>query len=530
MDASPVTPDDSQTPSPEEDGLSVLVTLSQTGQRGWLWLAEGTLTVDPALSATGRLVAVDVEDVVVLSPKRRFTVGQLMGLIPALLFGLVAIVVTIVAAADPHEADPGTAGALWFLTVVSLAPTLPFLLRRRTTARLVLGDTGVLLEFWYWPGSPTFKALDAFFSRLFRLQGHVTTGAPAVAPPLPREMGVEVQTTAWGRPAWLELKGSLLVYQTGKAAGMTIYTPVEQVSVLPPGRRASTDRVVIGLIPSGLAGLLAAAFTVEWAASGILADATVLAVLWGLFVCTVLLAVSVMRHGRPTARLRLGDYPRVIEFWHTPGVDTLIDVFFERLREAVQAVNRPATISAIRYVRPTPPLTPRAAAILTVLLALPAVLGARLLGTPLPLLVLLLPIGFYAYRRRGRIREIVEMKRASAHWRRGEHMKASDCLAALLARQPRYLPAWRMLVDLHLSCGEYDEAFECCNAMEALGVLDAPVADGVRQYVATRQELDERWNGAGFRATSGRPASQPPPLPHETAAQTLPNEETAEGE
>jgi len=209
--------DAAATADPEEDGLSVRVMLSQQGERVWLRLKGSTLTAEVPQSATGSastgVLALDIamgvvgtltadqtdsftveaEEVIVLPPRRRLTSGHLMALIPALLFGLVAVVVTIVSIADPHQSDLGLAAAFWILAVISLAPVVPFLLRGRKTARIRLGTTGPVIEFWYRPGSRKHRALDAFFVRLFQTQRLVD------------EVGVAALPLLWKGTAWESL-------------------------------------------------------------------------------------------------------------------------------------------------------------------------------------------------------------------------------------------------------------------------------------------------------------------------------------
>jgi uncharacterized protein HemY len=102
--------------------------------------------------------------------------------------------------------------------------------------------------------------------------------------------------------------------------------------------------------------------------------------------------------------------------------------------------------------------------------------------------------------RRGGIKELSEASRA---WARGDADGAIDMLGAYVARHPRQIAAWKMLIDIHLDRGEFGEATQCCNAMEALGVLDPIELTGARNYVAMRRELDERAKGAGLLDTPG---------------------------
>jgi hypothetical protein len=341
-----------------------------------------------------------------------------------------------------------------------------------------------------------------------------TQSEPPTDSPSAHEMSVQVQVVSTNERVWFHLKGSLVVCERSQRTRESIlYTPVEQVEVLPPGRRVSGGQFASAAIPSGVLGIAATVFTIDWLAGGNPSDAGLPMILWGLFVCVASVAALLAMRGRPTARLRLGRHARIIEFWYRPGTDRLLDLFFFRLHQARRAVGEPAAMGPIERVTQKETFGLRQLVLATAVFGVAGLLFANRYRSALPLLAMLVPVAAYALRGRMRRRETRELRMARTHWARGEHEQASTFLNAFLAKRPRHLPAWRMLVDLYLSNEQYTEAFECCNAMEALGVLDPPVADGVRRYVRLRQELDERWRGAGFRAVPSQPGDVPPPAP-----------------
>jgi pentatricopeptide repeat protein len=190
-----------------QDETNVLVTLTGAGQddreRVWLQLSGRYLIAEPKRSGPSKMLAehlsaegplsVPISDVQILPPGRRLSVGHLLGLIPALLFGLVAVVGTILWLTG-SERDPGLAIAFGILCAVALAPALPFVIRGRATGRLQLGHDGPLLEFWYKPGSRKHRAIDAFFLRLDEVQRQA--GEMAREAPLPARWN----DTEWETP------------------------------------------------------------------------------------------------------------------------------------------------------------------------------------------------------------------------------------------------------------------------------------------------------------------------------------------
>jgi hypothetical protein len=324
------------------------------------------------------------------------------------------------------------------------------------------------------------------------------------------ELSVRVQLAHTNERVRLSVKGSLFVCAHRLPAGNSeLYTPLEQVQFLPAGRRASTGQWVLLLVPNSLLALVGVVWLLDWIEVREAATLYELAILFGILVCSVLFCLWQLKRGRPTARLRLGEHGPVLEFWHKPGRDRLLDLFLDGLRRTQAAVREPATIGTVAH------LTPRRAAqvwgfiYITLLLALLGFGIARRVGSYLPLLVALVPAVHAAVRAFLRPRESEELRRTRVHAARGEHQAAADLLAAVLAREPHSFTAWRMLIDLHVNTRQYDEALESCNAVQALGLLDEPAVNGVRQYIATRRELEERRRGAGLGEAAGQPEKSP---------------------
>jgi len=328
------------------------------------------------------------------------------------------------------------------------------------------------------------------------------------------ELSVRVQLARTNERVRLSVRGSLFVCEHRLPAGNSeLYTPLEQVQFLPPGRHASSAQWVLLLVPNSLLAMVAVVWLLDWIAVRKPSTLKELALLCGVLVCSVLFGLWQLKRGRPTARLQLGNEGPILEFWHKPGRDRLLDLFLDGLRRIQTTVREPATIGTVAHLTPRKAQQVWAFVYMTFLLTVLGVGIGRRVGSYLPLLLAAVPAVDFLVRAYLRPREPGQFRRARALLARGEHKAAADLLTAVTAKQPRSLAAWWMLIDLHVNAHQYDEALESCNAVQALGLLDPPAADSIRQYIAVRQELDERQRGLGLQDRDSATPSSPAAFP-----------------
>ncbi len=262
----------------------------------------------------------------------------------------------------------------------------------------------------------------------------------------------------------LSLEGTILVCRTLKGRiEPEVHIPVELITI-EESKRFDARRLITALLvflapvlmgvfvgmflgpadaEQGGRTRLYEAFLVVW----------IVVLLVGFLAFCVLLVTFFFR--AKTVCLIIAPHGGTIEFWRRRRCGKAIDVLLDGIRRRQKAVEdeapTPAKMPAV-YVDP-PSLTRRFVAYLY-LSVLPAVFAGQL-----RLLVLVaLPILWYAVRQGQYLRQPAEYRRAVRCYRRKRWDETIELLTKLLSGYPDYFPAYILLVHVYTRSSRYDDA------------------------------------------------------------------------
>lgn len=291
-----------------------------------------------------------------------------------------------------------------------------------------------------------------------------------------------------GKPggAWLELKGTILLYHTHSWLSTTsTFIPIEWISV-EMGRRRDIRRLWLAIISLMNAFLFFLPAYALWKLSSVpegdlwlmapLAGASLLCLLGGAVLIVCFLTP------RPLARLQVAGHPggQTFEFWYAPGDRAALDQLLDRLMALGETpderVGLPIRVHHL-WRRPRPYRIALLKGILTSVLLYPvfflwdlAAMRAQALPFPrLMYLLLLLPPAAYlagALVRGGyRWREPRLYRRAVRAYlhNRGEH--AEQCLVELLDQAPQHDASRFLLMQLYTERFAFAEAAQQCERL-----------------------------------------------------------------
>jgi hypothetical protein len=306
-------------------------------------------------------------------------------------------------------------------------------------------------------------------------------------------VSVRVQLAKSREHVRLRLSGSLLVCQQRQFTDNVVTsTPVEQVRVLPPGRRATTGQCFVALVPTGFFGLLAIIALLDWLGDWRYFTLSDLALTGALFVCSAAVSTWWLRKGTPTAKLRLGNNGPVLEFWYRPGKNKRLDMFFTMLQRAQAALDVQTETHTVVRITPRKARGLRLLVAGTVSLLFLGVLAGDRIHSFWPLLLGAIPAILHVVFLFMRRRQPKALRLARSCWARGKLDEAAKLLGAFLTEHPNHLEAWHILFQVHILSSEYEDALECSNAMQSLGLVNQAEAEGLRTHVASCQEIDRR--------------------------------------
>lgn len=323
-----------------------------------------------------------------------------------------------------------------------------------------------------------------------------------------KPFGIEIKKAGISEKTWLHLQGNILVYTEAKRTGvMKFYTPVENVKVLPPARRRGTGLLL--WIPLFFVLALPMFFiipdAIRW---GSRLDILITVIIASVFLGIITIFFRYIYRGSPTGRLMLGPEGSIVEFLYKPGRDKLIDSFFRRLWYLQRSVNAPSTtrptikftpkrLSAFqRWIIESVSLTALISTVITGIVYGFKNTGKFILKDFFPYLLLILPaIRFFRrkYYERMHLKEFIIAARL---YEKQKFAEAETILEEIVRKYPNYLNAQSMLVDLYIDEGKYDEAYECFNAMRALGIVSEQQASEAQEYIMSWKTIDERMRSA----------------------------------
>ena len=337
------------------------------------------------------------------------------------------------------------------------------------------------------------------------LETNITpSGESVISESRHESFGIKIRKPGIHQETWLYLEGNVLIYAESLRNGMAkVYTPVENVKILKAGRRYGTSLIIwlpiFFLLALPLFFILPDAFS-----QGNRSDMLAAVIIVAIYLAVIGIFFRFFYRGYPTARVMLEPQGIIIEFNYKPGKDKGIDAFFRRLWYVQRSVNAPAP------TRPTMTFVPKrlnafqrwvfeTASLLVLITTFLSCFwygfektGRVILKDLVPYLFLIYPAVRFLRRKLIERKHLKEFLIAARLYEKHKYEEAEAMLSAIVQKYPNYLNAQALLVDVYLTEGKYDDAYESFNAMRALGIISPEQAGEAQEYMMSWKTIAER--------------------------------------
>jgi hypothetical protein len=322
---------------------------------------------------------------------------------------------------------------------------------------------------------------------------------------LPKAGGrAQIRPVVGPRRAWLELKGTVLIYhRRGWVGSQSVFIPVEWVSIT-ERQRLDSKYLLVGLPALALAlvlqaPLLRAASTTSWGEShwpALIAGGAL--ALWAFAVVFVVLAFL---RRRPTTLIAVDSEPARlrIEFWHRPTDDPNLDSLvgsLKSLRERIHDMMPYPVQSGHTWYRLRPfRATLFKGLFISIILCVPIAVLGWLTRTPYVEFLLLLPPVFYmSIYGMNYIRMLSAprlFREALRCYNRGETAPAREKIERALAEHPDYMDANLLGIYVSVELQDFERAFGLCRKVSA---INPEVGEEIAKELWSLRRMHDRMN------------------------------------
>lgn len=314
----------------------------------------------------------------------------------------------------------------------------------------------------------------------------------------------EIRPVVGPRRAWLELKGTVLIYhRRGWVGSQSVFIPVEWVSIT-ERQRLDGKYLLLGVPALVLAlalqaPLLRAAGATAWEDShwpALIAGGALF--LWGI---ALVLVVRAFLRRKPTTLIAVDSEPARlrIEFWHRPADDPDLDLLvgsLKVLRERIHDVTPYPVQSGHTWYRLRPfRATLFKGLFISMILYVPIAVLGWMTKTPYVEFLLLLPPAFYmtvygvnSVRMLSAPRSFREALR---HYNRGETAIARDKIDLTIREHPDFLDANLLGIYASVELQDFDRAFALCRKLHA---LHPEISEEIAKELWSLRRMYERMN------------------------------------